>query len=1306
VIPVEARLAEQSQAVLTGSEAVARVERTIACDAVARDPAVAEGLAMAGVRAASLLEGTSGGAADGIAVSEASCVHHVHAPPGLERGGAFELAASSVQQATDHCLAAHLLSRRLGRAGICSLAPSLANHLNLVSVPESGLIAALLAAEAGAPEPDASPERIVELAREALRTVGDRTARPGNPVEIEGEGAAEVVLVASGAETAPAREAARALSEAGVAASALSVILVRPFPKAEVREALRASRLVLVVHAPGEPSALLTRVRGVVDEKTEVHPVAAADSAQMIQAVREHLPAGSFEEQKLAAAHQEAPSRRLAVAPEGPWGEETARRALAALGQLVSLRVERSAESPRGATVLHWDSAEIPEETADLLLASYPAVLDPQGALGLVRPRSTLVVLAEAESSEELVRLLNPAAWPVLREKELRIHWVAPPIAAGEAPSDRADRAASLTLAGAALTALRQPSDPGGMAGKISADDEEASRWLREGATAVQALDPTVFDTPPAADEPDFRTTPELPRMPDPVDDPEERQRQAHWIRRFHRLGARTFDPAPRRPVRPAVLDGLAETLREASPDPFVLIPREDAERPIAARGLRELLDEELDAMEAAGWDPGALAGNLGALAAIAARLLAERGPGAELASLLSEVIEELASKLALSEEEGASLRASLEELCRRLPDRGRVFTLESDTPLRLYLEVLEAVRTPLRRRYTAQLERHRERLRDLLQLDRMSSPDGRTADALITQLGGAADGLIDPAALSQTLPSRPGPAHLDDARRERVETALATIDGHLAQQARLPRVVFLHPPGVDLQLPGEEREEHPDPLAAAVGYFDGTARRLATVFRAARVASLEADGDYRPELHDEVLADMGWEAFSADELALVPLVAVVTTGRSLRQRGQGSLSRLLRSSRPVHVIVLDEVGAHDEAEDLSAFHLDLGYLVMAHREAFAVGSSLARLDRITEGLMRMVRAPRPGVALMELPAPELASWQALLAEASLRGRACPYFLYDPDAGTSWADRFELEGNPQPDCPWPTQRITYLEQGEEKTLEAAFTFADAVALEPAYLRHLRIIPPAAWDDESQRPLAEYVEALDLEGRQPGVPYLWVVDETETLQRAVVTRDLAVACRDRLRGWHVLQEFGGYENSHAKRAAADAREQVLAEAAQERDELEQAHAEVLAGARGEGARESMEKLAAVLMDPAALSTAAPAAVAAAPVAAEPAEESAAEPEAEELPEEEALGFDEPYINAPLCTTCNECTNINPRLFQYNANKQAFIADATAGTFAELVKAAELCPARCIHPAKPRGDDATATPELIERASKFN
>jgi ferredoxin len=73
---------------------------------------------------------------------------------------------------------------------------------------------------------------------------------------------------------------------------------------------------------------------------------------------------------------------------------------------------------------------------------------------------------------------------------------------------------------------------------------------------------------------------------------------------------------------------------------------------------------------------------------------------------------------------------------------------------------------------------------------------------------------------------------------------------------------------------------------------------------------------------------------------------------------------------------------------------------------------------------------------------------------------------------------------------------------------------------------------------------------------------------------------------------------------------------------------------------------------------------------------------------------------------LCTSCNDCTDINPRLFKYDGNKQAFIADAAAGTYAELVRAAKKCPAKCIHPGQPRSDDSSATPKLIEQAAKFN
>jgi len=100
---------------------------------------------------------------------------------------------------------------------------------------------------------------------------------------------------------------------------------------------------------------------------------------------------------------------------------------------------------------------------------------------------------------------------------------------------------------------------------------------------------------------------------------------------------------------------------------------------------------------------------------------------------------------------------------------------------------------------------------------------------------------------------------------------------------------------------------------------------------------------------------------------------------------------------------------------------------------------------------------------------------------------------------------------------------------------------------------------------------------------------------------------------------------------------------------------------------------------------------------------------ASPPARETPasgdDDEALVM-EPYIETELCTTCNECTNLNKRMFAYDDNKQAYIKDATAGSFAQLVQAAELCPAGIIHPGTPLDPNEKDLDKWIERAEPFN
>jgi pyruvate-ferredoxin/flavodoxin oxidoreductase len=80
--------------------------------------------------------------------------------------------------------------------------------------------------------------------------------------------------------------------------------------------------------------------------------------------------------------------------------------------------------------------------------------------------------------------------------------------------------------------------------------------------------------------------------------------------------------------------------------------------------------------------------------------------------------------------------------------------------------------------------------------------------------------------------------------------------------------------------------------------------------------------------------------------------------------------------------------------------------------------------------------------------------------------------------------------------------------------------------------------------------------------------------------------------------------------------------------------------------------------------------------------------------------------EPYIETARCTTCHECVNLNRKMFAYNDKKQAVIQDPRAGTFREIVMAAEKCPVKIIHPGTPLNPKEKNLDKWVERAARFN
>ncbi len=73
---------------------------------------------------------------------------------------------------------------------------------------------------------------------------------------------------------------------------------------------------------------------------------------------------------------------------------------------------------------------------------------------------------------------------------------------------------------------------------------------------------------------------------------------------------------------------------------------------------------------------------------------------------------------------------------------------------------------------------------------------------------------------------------------------------------------------------------------------------------------------------------------------------------------------------------------------------------------------------------------------------------------------------------------------------------------------------------------------------------------------------------------------------------------------------------------------------------------------------------------------------------------------------MCTSCNECMNINSKIFAYDADKRAYVKDPEGGPYKDLVRAAEKCTAQVIHPGTPWDLTEKDLDKLLKRALKYN
>jgi hypothetical protein len=578
----------------------------------------------------------------------------------------------------------------------------------------------------------------------------------------------------------------------------------------------------------------------------------------------------------------------------------------------------------------------------------------------------------------------------------------------------------------------------------------------------------------------------------------------------------------------------------------------------------------------------------------------------------------------------------------------GELVDCDAAMPARLLAHVWRATQEVKAAAFRRSVERLIVKLDDILRADRARSAEGRSAASLKASFGNLHEQAFDFDSMSQLLDTVSVQIALSDSRRGRIESTLAALRAQRFYAADGAEAFAFRFESCAAALQGF-RERVPDMM------------RLA---KAVTLAELEVQGEFSSERHDALFERLAAGGLDLRDLALFPDYLVCVRDADVRGAEQDALLEILAGGLPMKILLqtddlLGEPLARAGHIPAGAHGRQLAHMALGLNAVYVLQASAAQLAAQRERVLQAMRYP--GASLISVfsgasgHAGDLPPY--LVAAAATESRAFPSFSYDPAAGPDWASRFSLEGNPQPERDWPLHALTY-EDAEHRRVRAqvAFTLMDFAACDARYAEHFAAVPRAG-RGAALAPAAECLQR-DAKGIPDKLPSLLMVDDANWVHQVIVDDRLLREARRSAEAWRSLQELGGIRNSHAERALA-----------RERD-------------KGEGAR------AAAVPAP----TPAPEAAASATPAAEP----AAAPQ---------RSSDEPYIETPRCSSCDECIQINGKMFAYDANKQARIVDPLAGTYRQLVEAAESCQVAIIHPGKPNNPGEPGLEELLKRAEAF-
>ena len=475
------------------------------------------------------------------------------------------------------------------------------------------------------------------------------------------------------------------------------------------------------------------------------------------------------------------------------------------------------------------------------------------------------------------------------------------------------------------------------------------------------------------------------------------------------------------------------------------------------------------------------------------------------------------------------------------------------------------------------------------------------------------------------------------------------------------------------------------DSPSVAMGVFEGHMAKMVEGFKVVRQAEMELAGGYEPSEQGDFFARFNWEQLSEEEWHLCPPVLAIGGDGAMFDIGFQNLSRALMAGKPIKILIVDTQvysntggqactsGFISQVADMSPYgaskhgktekRKEISVIGMAHRTSFVVQGSQANTTHLLESFIDGINSRRPALfnVYAVCPPEHGVGDNSAVAQSkmALESRAFPLFRFNPDAGVTFSECVSLEGNPSLDADWPTYDLAYVdESGNKKSMTLPMTFADFALSEGRFAKQFKKAPPETWNDDMVL-LGDFLK-LSEDEREGKFPFIWAVDKKQRLMRVLTSVEMVRSCEERMQFWHQLKDVAGVGRVQA--GAVD----EAAIANRVRQEL-------------------IQKLSSGMS-----------------IAAEPAVQSVTAPVAAA----NADGYEPVWVDTPECTACDECININPKVFGYDATKKVVILNPKAGSYLDVVKAAEKCTAGVIHPGTPWNMKEANLDKLKQRAAKFN